>query len=86
MKAIRKLWLSAEPRMSDFLSYHNIGFSYQGDTAFPSGHRALFSQNSFYLLGLNLGELLKRIDPSASELKFDEEFTFEPRSASENSG
>lgn len=56
----------------------------KGDTRSPHPDLApLFSKiRSVY--STNLGELLKRIDPDLlAELKFDEEFTFEPRSASE---
>jgi PIN domain len=65
---------------------HNIrDFSLpNGDTRLPHPDIApLFSKiRSIY--STNLGELLKRIDTELlAELKLDEEFTFEPRSASE---
>jgi predicted nucleic acid-binding protein len=65
---------------------HNIkDFSQvNGDTRIPHPDIAPHFSKIRSLYSTNLGELLKRIDSELlAELKFDEEFTFEPRSASE---
>jgi PIN domain len=65
---------------------HNVkDFSLpNGDTRLPHPDIAPFFSKIRSIYSTNLGELLKRIDPELlAELKFDEEFTFEPRSASE---
>jgi len=65
---------------------HNVkDFSLpNGDARLPHPDIAPFFSRLRSIYSTNLGELLKRIDPELlAELKFDEEFTFEPRSASE---
>jgi hypothetical protein len=65
---------------------HNVkDFSLpNGDSRLPHPDIAPFFSRLRSIYSTNLGELLKRIDPELlAELKFDEEFTFEPRSASE---
>jgi hypothetical protein len=65
---------------------HNIkDFSQgNGDTRVPHPDLASHFSKIRSLYSNNLGELLKRIDPELlAELQFDEEFTFEPRSASQ---
>lgn len=65
---------------------HNIkDFSQpNGDTRVPHLDISPHFSKIRSLYSTNLGELLKRVDSDLlAELKFDEEFTFEPRSASE---
>ncbi len=65
---------------------HNIkDFSLtNGDTRIPHPDIAPYFSKIRSIYSTNLGDLMKRIDPELlAELKFDEEFTFEPRSASE---
>lgn len=68
-----------------FVTHNTKDFSIpNGDTRLPHPDIAPLFSKIRSLYSTNLGELLKRIDPELlAELKFDEEFVFEPRSASE---
>jgi hypothetical protein len=65
---------------------HNVNDFSQpsGDNRVPHPDIAPLFSKIRSLYSTNLGELLKRVDPELlEELKFDDEFTFEPRSAGE---
>lgn len=68
-----------------FVTHNTKDFSFpNGDTRLPHPDLALSFSKIRSLYSTSLGDLLKRIDPELlAELKFDDEFTFEPRSASE---
>jgi hypothetical protein len=65
---------------------HNVNDFSQltGDNRLPHPDIAPLFSKIKSLYSTNLGELLRRVDPSLlAELKFEEEFIFEPRSAGE---
>lgn len=68
-----------------FVTHNTKDFSLpNGDTRIPHPDLAASFSKIRSLYSTSLGDLLKRIDPELlAELKFDEEFSFEPRSASE---
>lgn len=68
-----------------FVTHNTNDFSLpNGDTRLPHPDLVVAFSKIRSIYSTNLGDLLKRIDPELlTELKFEEEFTFEPRSASE---